>query len=144
MGFKPKNTIYHQTVDIVIANSLTLAVVQITKNLVKKKGRMAQIILVSHQVIQPLPSPMPYSFKNTKILTCGMPVVGLYLQQPPILRIANNKHYSSDVLAGQGGLLSGILVTNYNPFQAIKFGRKNRTSAFIYPQFGQTNGLGSL
>jgi hypothetical protein len=47
MGFKPKNTIYHQTVDIVIANSLTLAVVQITKNLVKKKGRMAQIILVS-------------------------------------------------------------------------------------------------
>jgi hypothetical protein len=51
MGFKPKNTIYHQTVDIVIANSLTLAVVQITKNLVKKKGRMAQIILVSHQVM---------------------------------------------------------------------------------------------
>jgi hypothetical protein len=63
---------------------------------------MAQIILVSHQVIQPLPSPMPpYSFKNTKILTCGMPVVGLYLQHH-ILRIANNKHYSSDVLAGAG------------------------------------------
>jgi membrane-associated phospholipid phosphatase len=41
-----------------------------------------------------------------------------------ILRIANNKHYSSDVLAGAGILLSGILVTNYNPFQAIKFGRK--------------------
>jgi membrane-associated phospholipid phosphatase len=62
-----------------------------------------------------------------------------------ILRIANNKHYSSDVLAGAGiGLLSGILVTNYNPFQAIKFCRKNRTSAFIYPQFGQTNGWGSL
>jgi membrane-associated phospholipid phosphatase len=37
MGFKPKNTIYHQTVDIVIANSLTLAVVQITKNLVKEE-----------------------------------------------------------------------------------------------------------
>jgi membrane-associated phospholipid phosphatase len=36
--------------------------------------------------------------------------VGLYLQQPhAILRIANNKHYSSDVLAGAGiGLLSGI------------------------------------
>jgi hypothetical protein len=66
---------------------------------------------------------------------------GFVLQQPPaILRIANNKHYSSDYGAGIG-LLSGILVTNYNPFQAIKFGRKNRTSAFIYPQFGQTNGL---
>jgi membrane-associated phospholipid phosphatase len=60
-----------------------------------------------------------------------------------ILRIANNKHYSSDVLAGAGiGLLSGILVTNYNPFQAIKFGRKNRTSAFIYPQLGKLTGWG--
>jgi membrane-associated phospholipid phosphatase len=39
----------------------------------------------------------------------------------------NNKHYSSDVLAGAGiGLLSGILVTNYNPFQAIKFVKEPR------------------
>jgi membrane-associated phospholipid phosphatase len=74
-----------------------------------------------------------------------MPVVGLYLQQPPILRIANNKHYSSDVLAGAGiGLLSGILVTNYNPFQAIKFVQEIEPSAFIYPQFGKLTGWGSL
>jgi hypothetical protein len=37
MGFKPKNTIYHQTVDIVIANSLTLAVGKLLKNLVKEE-----------------------------------------------------------------------------------------------------------
>jgi membrane-associated phospholipid phosphatase len=62
--------------------------------------------------------------------------VGLYLQTATaILRIANNKHYSSDVLAGAGiGLLSGILVTNYNPFQAIKFVQKKIELAFIYPQ----------
>jgi hypothetical protein len=85
MGFKPKNTIYHQTVDIVIANSLTLAVVQITKNLVKEERPDGSNNLSFHQVIQPLPSLMPpYSFKNTKILTCGMPVVGLYLQQPQL------------------------------------------------------------
>jgi hypothetical protein len=36
--------------------------------------------------------------------------------------IANNKHYSSDVLAG-AGLVTGA-VTNYNPFQAIKFVHK--------------------
>jgi membrane-associated phospholipid phosphatase len=46
---------------------------------------------------------------------------GFVFATATILRIANNKHYSSDVLAGAGiGLLSGILVTNYNPFQAIK------------------------
>jgi membrane-associated phospholipid phosphatase len=50
---------------------------------------------------------------------------GFVFATAAILRIANNKHYSSDVLAGAGiGLLSGILVTNYNPFQAIKFVQK--------------------
>jgi hypothetical protein len=69
------------TVDIVIANSL--AVVQITKNLVKEERPDGSNNLSFHQVIQPLPSLMPpYYFKNTKILTCGMPVVGLYLQPP--------------------------------------------------------------
>jgi hypothetical protein len=83
MGFKPKNTIY-QTVDIVIANSLTLAVVQITKKSSKEEKAGWQNNLSFHQVIQPLPSPMPpYSFKNTKILTCGMPVVGLYFAAIP-------------------------------------------------------------
>jgi hypothetical protein len=82
MGFKPKNTIYHQTVDIVIANSLTLAVVQITKNLVKERPDGSNNLSFPSGHTPPSLMP-PYSFKNTKILTCGMPVVGLYLQQPP-------------------------------------------------------------
>jgi hypothetical protein len=68
-----------------------------------------------------------------------MPVVGLYLQQP-LLSYTNKQHYSSDVLAGADYCRN--FMTNYNPFQAIKFGKKNL--AFIYPQFGQTNGLGIL
>jgi membrane-associated phospholipid phosphatase len=60
------------------------------------------------------------------------------------LSIANNKHYSSDVLAGAGiGLLSGILVTNYNPFQAIKFGRKEPRHLSIL-NLGKLTGWGSL
>jgi hypothetical protein len=73
-----------------------------------------------------------------------MPVVGLYLQHTAILRIANNKH-SSDVLAGAGiGLLSGILVTNYNPFQAIKFGRKIEPRHLSILNLGKLTGWGSL
>jgi hypothetical protein len=73
-----KNTIY-TTPNRIIANSLTLAVVQITKKSSKEERPDGSNNLSFHQVIQPLPSPMPpYSFKNTKILTCGMPV-GLYL-----------------------------------------------------------------
>jgi membrane-associated phospholipid phosphatase len=147
MGFKPKNTIYHQTVDIVIANSLTLAVVQITKNLVKEErpdGSNNLSFPSGHTAIAFTNATLLFQeYKDSNLWYASSGFV--FATATAILRIANNKHYSSDVLAGAGiGLLSGILVTNYNPFQAIKFGRKNRTSAFIYPQFGQTNGLGIL
>jgi hypothetical protein len=89
MGFKPK-TIYHQTVDIVIANSLT--VVQITKNLVKEERPDGSNNLSFPSGHTAIALPPPYSFKNTKILTCGMPVVGLYLQATAILRIASIIH----------------------------------------------------
>jgi hypothetical protein len=74
--------------------------------------------------MQPFASPVPCSFQNTKIhnVVCQWWVC-IAAATAAILRIANNKHYSSDYGAGIG-LLSGILVTNYNPFQAIKFGRK--------------------
>ena len=147
IGFKPKNTIYHQTVDIVIANSLTLAIVQITKNLVKEErpdGSNNLSLPSGHTAIAFTTATLLFQeYKDSNLWYASSGFV--FATATAILRIANNKHYSSDVLAGAGiGLLSGILVTNYNPFQTIKFGRKNRTSAFIYPQFGQTNGLGIL
>jgi membrane-associated phospholipid phosphatase len=147
MGFKPKNTIYHQTVDIVIANSLTLAIVQITKNLVKEErpdGSNNLSFPSGHTAIAFTTATLLFQeYKDSNLWYASSGFV--FATATAILRIANNKHYSSDVLAGSGiGLLSGILVSNYNPFQAIKFGRKNRGSAFIYPQFGQTNGLGIL
>jgi membrane-associated phospholipid phosphatase len=147
IGFKPKNTILHQTVDIVIANSLTLAVVQITKNLVKEERPDASNNLSfpsGHTAIAFTNAALlfqEYKDSNFWYASSGF----IFATTTGILRIANNRHYSSDVLAGAGiGLLSGIIVSNYNPFQAIKFGRKEKTSAFVYPQFGKTNGLGIL
>jgi hypothetical protein len=72
-----------------------------------------------------------------------MPVVGLYLQTPISCALPIT-HYSSDVLAGAGiGLLS-ILVTNYNPFQAIKFGRKIEPRHLSILNLGKLTGWGSL
>jgi len=147
IGFKPKNTVLHQTVDIVIANSLTLAVVQITKNLVKEERPDASNNLSfpsGHTAIAFTNAALlfqEYKDSNFWYASSGF----IFATTTGILRIANNKHYSSDVLAGAGiGLLSGIIVSNYNPFQSIKFGRKKSSSAFVYPQFGKTNGLGIL
>ncbi|SDZ86725.1 Membrane-associated phospholipid phosphatase [Flavobacterium gillisiae] len=147
IGFQPKNTVLHQTVDIVIANSLTLAVVQITKNLVKEERPDASNNLSfpsGHTAIAFTNAALlfqEYKDSNFWYASSGF----IFATTTGILRIANNKHYSSDVLAGAGiGLLSGIIVSNYNPFQSIKFGRKKSSSAFVYPQFGKTNGLGIL
>jgi hypothetical protein len=49
------------------------------------------------------------------------------------------------MLAGAGiGLLSGILVTNYNPFRQSNLAAKIEPRHLSIPQFGQTNGLGIL
>jgi membrane-associated phospholipid phosphatase len=69
----------------------------------------------------------------------------LFATATGIFRVANNKHYTSDVLTGAGiGLASGILVSYYNPFQSIRFGKNSKTTAFIYPQIGNQIGIGLL
>jgi membrane-associated phospholipid phosphatase len=147
MGFIPKNTVFHQTVDVVVANSLTLAVVKITKNLVKEKrpdGSDNLSFPSGHTAIAFTNAALLFQeYKDANFWYAGSGFA--FATATGILRIANNRHYSSDVLAGAGiGLLSAILVTSYNPFQAIKFGKKSKTSAFIYPQFGESKGLGIL
>jgi membrane-associated phospholipid phosphatase len=64
---------------------------------------MAQIILVSHQVIQPLPHNATLLFQEYKDSNLWYASSGfVFATATAILRIANNKHYSSDVLAGAG------------------------------------------
>jgi hypothetical protein len=62
---------------------------------------MAQIILVSHQVIQPFTNAIPLLFQEYKDSNLWYASSG-FVFQPQLSRIANNKHYSSDVLAGAG------------------------------------------
>jgi hypothetical protein len=62
-----------------------------------------------------------------------------------VLRIANNKHYTSDVLTGAGiGIASGMLVSYFNPFKSVSFGKNKKTTAFIYPQIGNSIGMGMV
>lgn len=50
----------------------------------------------------------------------------LFATATGVLRIANNKHYTSDVLAGAGiGFASGLIVSYWNPFKSVTFGKKN-------------------
>jgi membrane-associated phospholipid phosphatase len=93
--------IYHQTVDIVIANSLTLAVVQITKNLVKEErpdGSNNLSFPSGHTAIAFTNATLLQEYKDSNLWYASSGFV--FATATAILRIANNKHYSSDVLAG--------------------------------------------
>ncbi|WP_244533812.1 phosphatase PAP2 family protein [Flavobacterium granuli] len=147
LGFKPKDNVLNQTIDIVVANSITLVVVEVTKNLVRYErpdhsnnfsfpsGHTAisftTAALLYHQ----------YRDSNLWYASSGF----LFATATGILRIANNKHFAPDVITGAGiGLASGLLVSYYNPFRTIKFGKNRKTSALVYPQIGNQIGIGLI
>lgn len=147
LGFKPKDNVRNRTIDIVVANSITFAVVGVTKNLVRHErpdysnnfsfpsGHTAisftTAALLYHQ----------YRDSNLWYASSGF----LFATATGILRIANNKHFAADVITGAGiGLASGLLVSYYNPFRAIKLGKNKKTSALVYPQIGNQIGIGLL
>ena len=147
LGFQPENTVLHQSIDIVVANSLTLGIITATKYLVKEErpdqsdnlsfpsGHTAiaftNAALLFHQ----------YQESNFWYASSGF----LFATATGVFRMANNRHYASDVLTGAGiGLVSGILVSYYNPFQSIRFGKNSKNTAFIYPQIGNQIGIGLL
>lgn len=68
----------------------------------------------------------------------------LFATTTGFLRIANNKHYTSDVLTGAGIGIGVVLAVSYwSPFKSVSFG-KNKTHALIYPQIGTNYGIGLL
>jgi hypothetical protein len=146
-GFQPKNTVLYQSIDIVVANSLTLGIITATKYLVKKE-RPDQSDNLSfpsgHTAIAFTNAALlfhEYRESNSWYASSGF----LFATATGIFRVANNRHYASDVLSGAGiGLASGLLVSYYNPFQSIRFGKNKETFAFVYPQIGNQIGFGLL
>lgn len=146
-GFKPKNTIKHETIDVLTANTLTYLVVTILKNSVMefRPDSSDQLSFPSgHTAIAFTNASLLYQeYKKSNFWYASSGFV--FATATGILRIANNKHFTSDVLAGAGiGLASGLFISCYNPLQQIIFRKKNKTSAFIYPQFGNQIGIGAL
>jgi membrane-associated phospholipid phosphatase len=146
-GFKPKDNIYNRTVDLAVANTLTLAVVQVTKNLVRyeRPDQSNNLSFPSgHSAIAFTTAALlyhQYRDSNMWYATSGF----LFATATGVLRIANNKHFAADVITGAGiGLASGLLVSYYNPIRNIRFGQNKKATALLYPQIGSQIGLGLL
>lgn len=146
-GYKQKNDFHHQTINIAIANVMAVSVTEVLKRTVKEErpDQSNDLSFPSgHTAVAFTNAALlyyEYNDSNLWYASSGF----LFASATGILRIANNKHYTSDVLAGAGiGLASGLIVSYWNPFKSVSFGKKKKTTAFVYPQIGSQIGLGAL
>ena len=146
-GFKPKNNFKQQTINILVANAIMGTVVFATKNIAKEErpDQSDNLSFPSGHTATSFTnaSLLYYEYKDSNLWYASSGF--LFATATGILRIANNKHYTSDVLAGAGiGLASGLIVSYWNPFKSVTFGKKNKTTAYVFPQIGSQLGLGAI
>lgn len=146
LGLKSKNNALRQTINIVVSNAIMGGIVKSMKHTFKEvrpdasdeysfpSGHTATAFTNA--------SILFYEYKDANIWYASSGY--LFATATGFLRIANNRHFTSDVLAGAGiGTAVGLLVSYWSPFKSLTFG-KNKTHALIYPQIGTNYGIGLL
>ncbi|WP_338407411.1 phosphatase PAP2 family protein [uncultured Flavobacterium sp.] len=147
LGFKPKNDFYHQTINIAIANVIMVTVIYSLKNTfgAERPDHSDNLSFPSGHTATAFTNAalLYYEYKDSDLWYASSGF--LFATATGILRIANNKHYTSDVLAGAGiGLASGLIISYWNPFKSVTFGKNKKTTAFVYPQIGNQIGMGAI
>ncbi len=145
LGFKPKNDFVHQTINIAVANAIMGTVVTVMKHSFKEERPDS-----SNNLSYPSghtataftnASLLFYEYKDSNLWYASSGF--LFATATGVLRIANNKHFASDVLTGAGiGTAVGLLVSYWHPFQSFNLGKSKKTTALVYPQIGNQIGLG--
>jgi len=146
-GFQPKNNFKQQTINIVVANLIMGTTVFALKNTTNQErpDQSDNLSFPSGHTALAFTnaSLLYYEYKDSNLWYASSGF--LFATATGVLRIANNKHYTSDVLAGAGiGLASGLIVSYWNPFHSMTLGKKKKTTAFVYPQIGSQIGMGAL
>lgn len=146
LGYKPKNDVQHQTINIAIANLITQGTIEVMKHSFQEErpDKSDNYSFPSGHTAFAFTNAtlLFYEFKDSNIWYASSGF--LFATVTGILRIANNKHFSSDVLTGAGiGLGVGLTVSYWSPFKSMTFW-KNKTHTFIYPQIGKNYGIGLI
>lgn len=146
LGLNPKHDALHQTINIVVSNAIMGGIVQSMKFSFKelRPDGTDELSFPSGHTATAFTnaSVLFYEYKEANIWYASSGY--LFAAATGFLRIANNKHFTSDVLAGAGiGTAVGLAVSYWSPFKSLTFG-KNKTHALIYPQIGTHYGIGLL
>ena len=146
LGLKSKNDFLHQNINIAMSMAILCGVVKTMKHTFKTErpdGSNHVSFPSGHTATAfTTASLLFYEYKDASIWYASSGF--LFATATGFLRIANNKHYTSDVLAGAGiGTAVGLAVSYWSPYKSFTIG-KNKTHALIYPQIGTNYGIGLL
>ncbi len=147
LGLKPKNDFEHRTFNIVIANAIMGTAVYALKNAVgeERPDHSDNFSFPSGHTATAFTNAalLYYEYKDSNLWYAGSGF--LFATTTGILRIANNKHYTSDVLTGAGiGMATGLIVSYWNPFKSVTFGKNKKTTAYVYPKIGNQIGMEAI
>ena len=114
MGLKPKHDFLHQTINIAISNVIMCGIVKTMKHTFKEErpDGSDQFSFPSGHTATAFTNAavLFYEYKDANIWYASSGF--LFAATTGFLRIANNKHYTSDVLAGAGiGIGVGLAVS---------------------------------
>ncbi|NRS87237.1 membrane-associated phospholipid phosphatase [Flavobacterium sp. 7E] len=147
LGFQPKTNYRNQTVTILVANAATIIVYEMTKRLAKRDRPDLSNNLSfpsGHSAVAFTNATLLYyEYKDANFWYASSGF--LFAGATAAFRIANDKHFASDVLVGAGiGLASGIVFSHISPLKSFRVSKKSKTTAFIYPQIGNHLGIGAI
>lgn len=147
LGFKPKTDFEHQVIQVLMANFISVSITETLKRSYKvQRPDLSDFLSFpsGHTTIAFTNAALFYNdYKDTNL---GYACSGfLFSTATGVLRVANNKHYVSDVLTGAGiGLATGFMVSYLKPLKSVTFLKNKKATAFVYPQFGNQIGIGAL
>ena len=147
LGFAPKTNYRNQTVNILVANTASVIVTEIAKRIAKRERPDLSDNLSfpsGHSAVAFTNATLLYyEYKDSNFWYASSGF--LFAGATAAFRLANNKHYASDVLAGAGiGMASGIIFSHVSPLKSFRVSKKTNTTAFVYPQIGNQIGLGAV
>jgi membrane-associated phospholipid phosphatase len=147
IGFKPKTDFKQQVMNIFIASVISVSVSEILKRSFKEERPDKSNALSfpsGHTTIAFTNAALLYNdYKDSNIWYASSGF--LFATATGLLRVANNKHYVSDVLTGTGiGLATGIIISHWNPLKSVSFLNSKKATAFVYPQIGNQIGMGAV
>jgi membrane-associated phospholipid phosphatase len=146
LGFESKAGYKQMLANLLISNLMVETVVSLTKNTthdLRPDGSIANSFPSGHTATAFNNATLLFlAYKDSNVWYAASGY--LFATTTGVFRIANNRHWPGDVLAGAGiGIAVGTIVNYWNPFH---FDNKKKNTAFIaYPVVNDKSyGLGML